>query len=42
MNGIVRAHDHFAHGKSGPYDTTDQKRYQLEDFDQTADDLSVC
>ena len=30
LNGAVYTHEHFAHGKSGPYPDNDPKRCQIE------------
>ena len=40
IGGIVYAHDHFAHGKSGPYPQDHPKRCQIENLYHTARDVN--
>ena len=35
------SHDHYAHGKSGPFEKTHRNRCQIKNFDETAADLSA-
>ena len=40
IGGTIYAHDHFAHGKSGPYPKNDPKRCQIENLYHTARDVN--
>ncbi|CAG5082006.1 Oidioi.mRNA.OKI2018_I69.PAR.g10012.t1.cds [Oikopleura dioica] len=40
LGGVVYSHDHYAHGKSGPFEITHHDRCQLRSFDEAASDLS--
>lgn len=35
------SHDHYGHGKSGPFEKTHRDRCQIKNFDETAADLSA-
>ena len=40
IGGIIYAHDHFAHGKSGPYPKDHPKRCQIENLHHAARDVN--
>ncbi|CAG5090245.1 Oidioi.mRNA.OKI2018_I69.PAR.g12522.t1.cds [Oikopleura dioica] len=39
LGAVVFSHDHYAHGKSGPFERTHRDRCQIKSFDETASDL---
>ena len=39
LGGSVFAHDHYGHGESGPYEKTDSKRYEIDQFSLTTKDV---